>query len=257
MNVIAAFYQFAVINDVFTLKAKLFEFMNERGIKGTMILASEGINATIAGSRANISELKQLLLDDGRFNSLEYKESFSENNPFKRLKLHCKKEIVTLGMPHISGHDKGIYVEPQKWNDLIKDPSVTVLDVRNDFEVKMGTFANSLNPQTNIFSEFPAYVEKNLTIKDNPKIAMSCTGGIRCEKASAYMKTLGYEVYHLKGGILKYLEDVPKEESLWQGECFVFDERVSVDHDLKPKVYERCRTCGQPMLPACACEARV
>lgn len=253
MNVIAAFYQFTAIDDPVKLKATLQSFMVERHIKGTLILALEGINATIAGSRIAITEFRDLLLNDGRFNRLEYKESLAENNPFKKLKIHCKKEIVTMGLTHVDGLSSGNYVAPKDWNDLIQDPNVTVLDVRNDFEVKMGTFNNSINPKTKIFSEFPNFVRDNLSPEKNPKIAMSCTGGIRCEKASAYMKTLGFEVFHLKGGILQYLEDVPKEQSLWQGECFVFDERVSVDHDLKPKTYPRCPSCGQPQATPCAC----
>lgn len=252
MFVIAAFYQFKKI-DAANLKEKLKAFMTEREIKGTLILATEGINATIAGSRLAISEFKELLEAEG-FLGLEYKESFDEKNPFKRLKVHVKKEIVTLGQPDLKELDFGTYVEPKDWNQLIKDPNVTVLDVRNDFEVQMGTFKNSINPKTKIFSEFPSFVKNQMSLDKNHKIAMSCTGGIRCEKASAYMKTLGYEVFHLKGGILQYLEDVPKEESLWQGECFVFDDRVSVDHDLKPRVYPRCSSCGQPEISGPCCK---
>src|SRR5580658_9149543 len=211
MFVIAALYQFNPIKDPESLRTKLREFMLKLEIKGTLILALEGINATLCGTRQAIDELKIFLCNEG-FNSLEYKESHTLEIPFKRLKVHFKKEIVTLGHM-IDPKNSGTYVLPKDWNKLISDPDTICIDVRNDFEAQIGTFKNSINPKTRVFSEFPNFVKENLAKDTHKKIAMSCTGGIRCEKASAFMKEMGFqEVFHLKGGVLKYLEEVPKEE---------------------------------------------
>lgn len=238
MIVIAAFYKFTDLDDRGTIRSVLMNLMREVGIKGTIILAREGINGTVAGNRAAIDRLKEFFADDERFLGIEYKESFAETLPFKRTKIHHKPEIVTLGRPDINPNKiSGVYVSPQEWNELICNPQVTVLDVRNDFEVKLGTFHNAINPKTSTFRDFTTFVEQNLSPAIHKKIAISCTGGIRCEKASALMKTMGFEeVFHLKGGILAYLKDTPKDKSLWRGECFVFDERVTLDHDLAPVV---------------------
>lgn len=230
---VAALYKFTSLVDVNDLRKKLMDLFQACGIKGTIILAHEGINGTVAGTRDAIDQLKHFLHTDGRFDGMEYKEAETGAMPFKRIKIHVKKEIVTLGRPDINPVDRvGTYVNVDEWNDLLRDPNVTVLDVRNDFEVKLGSFQGAINPQTKTFGEFTDFVKNNLTPAAHKKIAMSCTGGIRCEKASALLKHMGFdEVFHLKGGVLRYLEDVPKDKSLWQGQCFVFDDRVTVDHD--------------------------
>jgi UPF0176 protein len=252
MFVIAAFYEFMKLKAPESLRDKLKKNMSFMGIKGTVILAHEGINATVAGTRQSIDELQKLLRDEG-FLNLEYKESFVDENPFKKLRVRFKKEIVTLGVA-VDTKNAGIYVSPDQWNELLKDPKVICLDVRNDFEVKLGTFKNAVNPQCRVFSDFPSFVKNTLEKDTNKKIAMSCTGGIRCEKASALLLEMGFkEVFHLKGGILKYLEEMPKSESLWQGDCFVFDERIAVDHDLKPQSYENCPICHEPKAVLCSC----
>lgn len=236
MFVVAALYKFVRIEDCPALKEALLAVMRANSIKGTIIVAQEGINGTIHGRREAINAFKSFLIRDDRFRELEYKESFVDYEPFKLLKVSVKKEIVTMKQPQVDPTKTvGTYVNAQEWNRLLHDPAVTVIDVRNDFEVKMGSFKNAVNPETQFFSDFPAFVKENLSPLVHKKIAMSCTGGIRCEKASSYMKEQGFtEVYHLKGGILQYLEDTPQEESLWQGECFVFDERIALDHALKP-----------------------
>lgn len=235
MFVVAAFYRFSTIANCEELKAKLMKLFLEKNIKGTAIIAHEGINGTIAGDRDAIDCFKSLLEDDGRFVGVTYKESFASYNPFQKLKVKIKPEIVTMGVPTVDAASMaGTYVDPEQWNQLIVDPDVVVLDVRNDFEVEMGTFKHAINPKTKTFREFPAFVEHNLSPKTHQKIAMTCTGGIRCEKASAYLKQQGFkEVFHLKGGILQYIEDMPQEHSLWQGDCFVFDERIAVDNQLQ------------------------
>lgn len=249
MTVIAALYKFASLPDYKELRLSLIKLCEENNIKGSLLLAEEGINGTVAASREGIDALKNFLHSDLRFLGVEYKESFAKENPFRRMKVKLKKEIVTLGQPQAKPSEiVGTYVGPAEWNELIKDPEVTVIDVRNDYEVELGTFFRAINPKTDSFREFPDFVAKNLDPEKNKKIAMMCTGGIRCEKASSFMKKQGFmEVYHLKGGILQYLEDTPKPDSLWQGECFVFDNRVTVDHDLKPGQYELCHGCRFPI----------
>ncbi len=231
MYVVAAFYHFTDLSDYKTLQAPLKEFCDMHQLKGTILLAKEGINSTIAGSREAIAALLAHLRNDPRLQNLEHKESYCKGIPFQRMKVRLKKEIVTLGVPDIDPrHRVGTYVDPQDWNALINDPDVLIIDTRNNYEVEFGTFKGAINPHLETFGEFPDYVRSQLTPAKHQKVAMFCTGGIRCEKASAYMLSQGFdEVYHLKGGILKYLEEVPTEESIWEGECFVFDDRVSIN----------------------------
>jgi UPF0176 protein len=244
MFVVAAFYRFAELDDAESIRLVLLELLSSHDVKGTVILAHEGINGTVAGSVDAMRAFKNFLLADERLAMAEYKESHAEINPFKRLKVKIKPEIVTMGLSGIDiANQSGTYVTPEEWNQLICDPEVTVLDVRNDFEVRMGTFKNAINPKTDTFRDFPKFVENNLSPTTHKKIAMSCTGGIRCEKASAYMKQHGFlEVFHLKGGVLQYINDTPKDKSLWQGDCFVFDDRIAVDHALSP--ISVCACCG-------------
>jgi len=244
--IVAAFYQFAPLPDFRELQAHLKLLCKKEGIKGTLLLAPEGINGTVAGSRKAIDNLKTFL--ETRFKALEYKESWAYELPFHRMKVRLKREIVTLGIPHVNpSQHVGTYVDPQDWNSLLSDPDLLLLDTRNNYEVEIGTFKGALNPQTSSFREFPAFVKK-LDPSKSKKIAMFCTGGIRCEKASSYLLSQGFkEVYHLKGGILKYLEAVPPEESLWKGECFVFDGRTAISHGLDPGHYETCYGCRRPL----------
>jgi len=247
--VITALYKFVTLDDYQAIREPLQSFCQAQGIKGTLLLANEGINGTVAGSRAAMDELLAYLKADKRLADVEYKESFAAENPFYRMKVKLKREIVTLGVEGIDPNQTvGTYVKPKDWNALISDPDVVLVDTRNDYEVEIGTFKGALDPDTETFREFPEYVHNNLDPKKNKKVAMFCTGGIRCEKASAYMLKQGYEeVYHLQGGILKYLEEVPQDESLWQGECFVFDNRVSVDHSLEQGHYDMCHACRRPI----------
>ena len=247
--VVAALYKFVSLPDYRELQAPLLSFCRLQEIKGTLLLAQEGINGTIAGYRQQIDAVLAFLRADSRFADLEHKESYTETPPFERMKVRLKKEIVTLGLPEINPNEKvGIYVEPEAWNDLISNPEVTVIDTRNDYEVTIGTFKGAENPQTQTFRDFPQYVKQHLDSSKQKKVALFCTGGIRCEKASSYLLSQGFEeVYHLKGGILKYLEAVPPEESLWEGECFVFDERVAVGHGLEIGSHELCFCCGHPI----------
>ncbi|PZU93553.1 MAG: hypothetical protein DCE90_16415 [Pseudanabaena sp.] len=230
-TVVAAFYHFTELPDYAEWQTTLKEFCELHQLKGTILLAKEGINSTIAGSREAIDALLAYLRNDPRLKELEHKESFCQGMPFQRMKVRLKKEIVTLGVPDINPNVQvGTYVEPHEWNQLIADPDIVLIDTRNNYEVEFGTFKGAINPNLEAFGEFPNYVKKNLDPQKHQKVAMFCTGGIRCEKASAYMLAQGFsEVYHLKGGILKYIEEVPKEESVWEGECFVFDDRVSID----------------------------
>jgi UPF0176 protein len=249
----AAFYQFVDLPDYAVRRAPLLAVCEKNQVKGLILLAREGINSTIAGPELGVRAVLAYLRQDPLLADLQHKESWSERAPFYRMKVRLKKEIVTLGVPGISPiHMAGTYVKPADWNALISDPDVVVVDTRNDYEVEIGTFAHALNPNIRSFSELPQWVEDAERLGQahgkKPKVAMFCTGGIRCEKSTALMKTLGYdEVYHLEGGILKYLETVPPEHSLWQGECFVFDERVSVGHALVPGAHALCRACRQPL----------
>ena len=248
-QVVAALYKFVSLPDFAEKQEPLLSYCQSQGIKGTILLAAEGINGTIAGSRQGVDSVLAFLRSDPRLADLEHKESYSQTQPFERLKVRLKAEIVTMGLPEVDPNQQvGTYVSPQEWNDLICDPEVIVIDTRNDYEVNIGTFKTAQNPQTKSFREFPEYVSKNLDPNQHKKVALFCTGGIRCEKASAFMLSQGFtEVYHLKGGILKYLESVPAEESLWEGECFVFDERVAVRHGLELGSHELCFCCGYPI----------
>ncbi|MCB5186155.1 rhodanese-related sulfurtransferase [Methylobacillus gramineus] len=247
--VVAALYKFASLPDYQEVQPGLLAFCNAQNIKGTLLLAEEGINGTVAGNRAGIDALLTYLRQDARLADIEHKESFTDELPFYRMKVRLKKEIVTLGVPGIDPNKKvGNYVKPEDWNALISDPDVIVIDTRNDYEYGIGTFKGALDPQTTTFREFPEYVSKNLDPSKHKKVAMFCTGGIRCEKASSYMMEQGFEeVYHLQGGILKYLENVPPEESMWEGECFVFDQRVAVKHGLEVGDYDQCFACRHPI----------
>ncbi len=247
--VVAAFYKFVSLPDFAEKQQPLLDYCQAQGVKGTILLAKEGINGTIAGQGEKIDSVLSFLRSDSRFADLEHKESSAEEAPFERMKVRLKKEIVTLGLPEVDPSQQvGNYVNAKDWNALISDPEVVVIDTRNDYEVKIGTFKGADNPETESFREFPEYVQRHLDPRKHKKVAMFCTGGIRCEKASSLMISQGFtEVYHLKGGILKYLEEVPTEESLWEGECFVFDERIAVRHSLEPGSYDMCRSCGHPI----------
>ena len=250
---IAALYHFVSLPDFKDLQQPLFAQCERNGVTGTLLLAHEGINGTIAGPEEGVRAVLDYLRSDPRMARLEHKESWSDERPFYRMKVKLKREIVTMGVTDIDPSTMaGEYVEPAKWNALIDDPEVVVVDVRNGYEIAIGTFKSAIDPQTATFSEFPEWVKQQSepggALQGKRKVAMFCTGGIRCEKSTAYLKSQGFdEVYHLQGGILKYLEDVPAEESLWEGDCFVFDERVSVKHGLEPGEYEFCRACRMPI----------
>ena len=248
-----AMYHFVSLPRFESLREPLLSFCLLKEIKGTLLLADEGINGTLAGSEKSILELLHYLKNDaifeGSFKNIAHKESWSDKHPFYRMKVKLKKEIVTLGVPGVSPTKiVGQYVKPQDWNSIISDPEVVLIDTRNDYEYAIGTFKNAINPKTTAFREFPDYVKTHFDPKKHKKVAMFCTGGIRCEKASSYMMSEGfYEVYHLEGGILKYLEEIKPEESLWQGECFVFDQRVAMKHGLQLGDYGQCFACRYPL----------
>ncbi|NQZ60462.1 MAG: rhodanese-related sulfurtransferase [Lentisphaeraceae bacterium] len=246
---VCALYKFVRLEDYQEMRQPLLGAMQENSIRGTLLLAAEGINGTIAGTQEGVDALLAWLENDSRLKPLTCKLSFTEEIPFNRTKVKLKKEIVTMGVEGIDPTQSvGTYVTPKEWNSLISDPDVLLVDTRNDYEVEIGTFQNAVNPDTDSFREFPQYVADNLDPAKQKKVAMFCTGGIRCEKSTAYMKSQGFEeVYHLQGGILKYLEEVPQEESMWEGECFVFDERVAVNHDLEKGKYELCHACRFPI----------
>ncbi|WP_276677788.1 rhodanese-related sulfurtransferase [Thalassolituus oleivorans] len=247
--VVCAMYKFVTLNDFELLQKPLLDEMLRLDVKGTLLLANEGINGTVAGSREGIDALLDYLRRDERLADVGTKESFDDEMPFYRTKVKLKKEIVTMGVEGIDPKRVvGTYVKPKDWNALISDPDVILVDTRNDYEVGIGTFKGALDPNTKTFREFPQYVKENLDPQKHKKVAMFCTGGIRCEKSTAYLKEQGFdEVYHLEGGILKYLEEVPKEETLWEGECFVFDNRVTVDHDLQKGHFDQCHACRRPI----------
>ncbi|HEY7885709.1 MAG TPA: rhodanese-related sulfurtransferase [Cellvibrionaceae bacterium] len=247
--IVAALYKFVSLPDFEVLSEPLKDECLRLGLKGTLLLAEEGINGTVSGDRKGIDGLLAYLKADSRFVGLEHKESLYDEQPFYRMKVKLKKEIVSMGVEGIDpNHIVGTYVKPADWNALISDPEVLVVDTRNHYEYAIGTFARAIDPETETFREFPAYVKQHLDPAQHKKVAMFCTGGIRCEKATAFMKEQGFnEVYHLEGGILKYLEQVPAEQSLWQGECFVFDNRVAVDHELQKGSYDQCHGCRHPI----------
>ena len=244
-------YKFVHLPDFRELRAPLLKYCKNGGIKGTILLAEEGINGTVAGLSENINNLIHELDKDERFLDLEYKISFIDRMPFHRMKVKLKKEIVTMGIPKINPLGKnGKKLGVKEWNALISDPDTLVIDTRNQYEYDVGTFKNAVSPGTNSFREFPEYVDKKLAPYKNRNIAMFCTGGIRCEKATSYLLEQGFDkVFHLNGGILKYLEEVNQEENLWQGECFVFDGRVAVDENLEKGLYEMCFACRRPVSP--------
>ncbi|QBC43844.1 oxygen-dependent tRNA uridine(34) hydroxylase TrhO [Iodobacter fluviatilis] len=247
--VVAALYKFVTLADFEALKEPLLQSMLDNEVKGTLLLAFEGINGTVAGSRAGIDGLLAWLKSDARFIDVDHKESYCDEQPFYRSKVKLKKEIVTLGVPGIDPNlAVGTYVEPEDWNVLISDPEVLLIDTRNDYEVAIGTFEGAIDPKTASFREFPDYIKQHFDPAKHKKVAMFCTGGIRCEKASSYMLGEGFEeVFHLKGGILKYLETVKQEETKWNGDCFVFDNRVTVRHDLSEGDFDLCHACRQPV----------
>ena len=240
--VVCALYKFVTLKRFQDLRQPLLKVMEYNNIRGTLLLASEGINGTVAGHRRGIDVLLAWFEKDARLSNMVTKESFEASNPFNRIKVKLKKEIVTMGVEGIDPKQVvGTYIKPKDWNALIADPDVILIDTRNDYEVKVGTFEGAVNPHTTSFREFPEYVRDNLDSNTDKKVAMFCTGGIRCEKSTAYLKEQGFdEVYHLQGGILKYLEEVPEAETMWQGECFVFDNRVTVNHQLEKGHYDQC-----------------
>ena len=249
MLTICALYKFTRLDDFEEIQGPLKIFLESLNIRGTLLLAKEGVNGTISGDNDSIMKSLDYLQKDERLVGLEYKFSYSEKPPFKRLKVKLKKEIVTLGVSDIDPiFSSGTYVKPADWNELINDPDVVLIDTRNNYEFEIGSFKGSINPNTETFREFPAYTKNNLEKYRDKKIAMFCTGGIRCEKSTAYLKSKGFEnVFHLQGGILKYLEEIKEDESLWEGECFVFDDRVAVKHNLELGKYDQCHACRFPI----------
>lgn len=247
--IVAALYKFVPLTGLHDMQATLKKTCGANGVCGTLLLAEEGINGTIAGSREGIDAVLRAIRAYPGLKDLEHKESSAQKQPFYRMKVRIKPEIVTLGVPEANPNKAvGTYVSPAEWNEIISDPETVVIDTRNDYEVKIGTFRNAVNPHTETFREFPDWVKNELDPQKHKKVAMFCTGGIRCEKASSLMKQMGFgEVYHLRGGILKYLEKTPAEESLWDGECFVFDQRVSVGHGLAQGSYALCPACRHPI----------
>ena len=245
---VCALYKFVEIKNLKELKNKILSFIKENNIYGTILIANEGINGTVSGDNSKIINLINFLQSDVRFSNIEYKLSFTNKNPFYRTKVKLKKEIVTLGVKIKKTHYNATYINPEEWNEFIKKDDVILIDTRNKYETSIGSFINSVDPKTDSFRDFPNFVKNNLDLPKNKKIAMFCTGGIRCEKSTAYLKSKGFKyVYHLKGGILNYLKKIDKKDSLWKGDCFVFDNRVSVDHNLKKGNYDQCHACRIPI----------
>ena len=250
--VVAALYKFTPFAEFEQYREPILNTMLDNSVKGTLLIAHEGINGTISGTRDGIDNVLNYLRSIEAIGEFVFKESYTDSQPFYRTKVKLKKEIVTMGVEGIDPlQSVGRYVKPQEWNALISDPDVVLIDTRNDYEVQIGTFENAINPETETFREFPEYVAKTLDPSKHKKVAMFCTGGIRCEKSTAYMREQGFEeVYHLEGGILKYLEEVPAEESMWKGDCFVFDNRVAVNHNLEKSDYDQCYACRMPITKA-------
>ncbi|MGB6229588.1 MAG: rhodanese-related sulfurtransferase [Litorimonas sp.] len=246
---IAALYKFVALDDIEALQSKLRDAGGDLDIRGTLLLAREGLNGTISGSPDELEEMIRYLQSDPRLSELDVKYSRSETQPFLRYKVRLKKEIVTLGRPTVDPTQTvGTYVAPSDWNEVVADPDTVVIDTRNAYEVEVGSFKGALDPKTDSFREFPAWVEANRDKLDGKRIAMFCTGGIRCEKASSFMLNEGFdEVLHLKGGILKYLETQPESTSLWEGDCFVFDQRVAVGHGVSETAWSQCFACRMPL----------
>ena len=245
---VCTFYKFTQITNLEDLQNKIFNFLNEKKIYGTVLIASEGINGTVSGLNPVIIEMINYIKSDKRFSSFDYKLSYTNKIPFYRTKVRIKKEIVTLGKKLNKSDFNATYLDPNEWNEFLKNEDVILIDTRNKYETSIGSFKNSIDPKTESFREFPEFVENNLKHQKNKKIAMFCTGGIRCEKSTAYLKSKGFKhVYHLKGGILNYLKKINKKNSLWNGECFVFDNRVSVNHNLEKGNYDQCHACRIPI----------
>lgn len=251
MLTVAALYHFTRFCDPGALRGPLLAACEDNGIRGTLLLAHEGINGTIAGPRAGIDAVLSHIRSLPGCDSFEWKESPADEMPFGRMKVRLKREIVTMGQPDVDPTARtGHYVEPGDWNELISAPDVAVIDTRNDYETAIGTFSGAVDPSTRSFSEFPEWWKQNAHRFEGKRIAMFCTGGIRCEKSTNYLLSQGVgDVFHLRGGILKYLEEVPEQESLWQGECFVFDRRVSLKHGLKQGRHGLCHACRRPLAP--------
>lgn len=249
---VAAFYKFIQLDDLESLQERIESCCQENNVFGIVLLAHEGINSTIAGTREGVGKVLEFICQDSRFADLQWKESCATKQPFRKLRVRLKKEIVTLGIPGVDPNQLvGTYIKPSEWNALISDPDVFVIDTRNHYETEIGTFKGAVDPGLDSFSQLPAWLEKKIKSGEQPRVAMFCTGGIRCEKSTAFLKQAGVkEVYHLEGGILKYLEEVPEDKSLWEGECFVFDQRVAVGHGLKLTDYELCRACRFPLRPS-------
>ncbi len=247
---VATFYKFIFFSKYAEKKSSLLKYCQDYDIKGTILLSQEGINGTIAGTCDNVNAIVDYLKEDIHFLDLEVKYSISSYLPFKRIKVRLKKEIVTLGIPDISPEQQvGTYVDPKEWNNILENEEILVIDTRNIYEIAIGTFKGAINPQTHFFREFPSYIKNHLNPEKHQKVAMFCTGGIRCEKASSYLLQKGFkEVFHLKGGVLNYLKSISESQSLWEGECFVFDERVAVKHKLEKGSYKMCTGCGYPIL---------
>ncbi len=250
--IVCAFYHFTLLNDLPILQAKLRSIMDENTLKGTILIAPEGINGTVSGAAESMAQLIAWLHQDPRFATLKIKESLYHKAPFYRAQVRVKKEIITMGVGDLNPKiNAGTYIEPEKWDDFIDSEDVIIVDTRNDYEIAIGSFKGAMNPKTQSFRAFPDFVKQNLGAMKQKKIAMFCTGGIRCEKSTAYLKSQGFEnVYHLQGGILKYLETVnaeKKQNSAWQGECFVFDQRVAVTHNLQKGTYDQCYACRMPI----------
>lgn len=246
---VAAFYRFTPLDDLESMQVSIRQCCEINDVRGIVLLAPEGINSTIAGSRDGVMAVLEFLQADPRLSELTWKESVATQQPFRKLRVRLKKEIVTMGVPGVDPADLvGTYVKPQDWNELINDPDVVVIDARNDYEVELGTFKDAINPDIESFGQLPQWLDEQLDPSRQPKVAMFCTGGIRCEKSTALLKRAGIkDVFHLEGGILRYLEQIPEGDSTWDGQCFVFDERVSVGHGLKEGAYELCRACRYPI----------
>ncbi len=249
--VVATFYKFFPWPDFEGQRQPLLDVCNGHDVKGTILIAHEGLNATICGTEQGVTEVKNFLESLPEVGEIRFKYSDASDSAFGKMKVKIKPEIVTIGLPEIDPTAAvGTYVQPKDWDDLIEDPDVLVIDTRNDYEYQIGTFKNAVNPQTEVFREFPEYVSSQLDPEKHKKVALFCTGGIRCEKASSYMKEAGFEdVYHLEGGIIKYLEEVPAEKSSWDGQCYVFDDRVTLRHGLVEGDHIKCGNCGMPMPP--------
>ena len=252
MQIVAALYHFTPFPDPATLRQPLLDLCLAEGVRGTLLLAREGINGTMAGPRAGIDRVLAHIRSLPGCADLEWKEATADQMPFGRMKVRLKAEIVTMGQPDIDPRRSvGRYVAPQDWNDLIHQPDVVLIDTRNDYEVAIGTFEGAIDPGTRTFRDFPAWWAQNAERFHNKRVAMFCTGGIRCEKSTNFLMQQGVEeVFHLKGGILKYLEDVPEESSAWKGQCFVFDQRVSVGHGLRQGDLTLCHACRRPLAAA-------